>query len=97
MIKEIRGIVQNDPVSFSQCSVFAVEQGEDVYLVISANMQAAKDYIFVESGQEIIIRGGTIEDFHFKGVITAEKSRIALDQEAFSKSRVLQLPERELP
>lgn len=56
--------------------MFAVEQKEDTYLVVSTARQAGKDNIFVEQGQEICIRGSTIEDNNFKGVIVTEQAEI---------------------
>lgn len=76
MRKEIRGFVQNNPILLEQCCMFAVEQKEDTYLVVSTARQAGKDNIFVEQGQEICIRGSTIEDNNFKGVIVIEQAEI---------------------
>lgn len=76
MRKEIRGLVQNNPILLEQCCMFAVEQKEDTYLVVSTARQAGKDNIFVEQGQEICIRGSTIEDNNFKGVIVTEQAEI---------------------
>ena len=76
MRKEIRGFVQNNPILLEQCCMFAVEQKEDTYLVVSTARQAGKDNIFVEQGQEICIRGSTIEDNNFKGVIVTEQAEI---------------------
>ena len=76
MRKEIRGVVQNNPILLEQCCMFAVEQKEDTYLVVSTARQAGKDNIFVEQGQEICIRGSTIEDNNFKGVIVTEQAEI---------------------
>ena len=76
MRKEIRGVVQNNPILLEQCCMFAVEQKEHTYLVVSTARQAGKDNIFVEQGQEICIRGSTIEDNNFKGVIVTEQAEI---------------------
>lgn len=80
--KQLRGIVQQNPVALEQCCIFAVEQGKDLYLVLSTEEQAGKDNIFVERGQEILIRGSMIEEQNFKGVILTERAKIALSREA---------------
>lgn len=81
MVKEIKGIVKENPVMLERCCVFAVEQKNASYLVVSTEWQAGMDNIFVEQGQEISIRGSTIEDSTFKGVVLTEEAKIKIKEE----------------
>lgn len=80
MVKEIRGIVQKNPVLLERCCVFAVEQEKGAYLVVSTERQAGKDNIFVEQGQEICIRGGLMEADSIKGILLTENAKIVLNR-----------------
>lgn len=78
MAKEIQGIVQRNPIMLEQCCLFAVEQKEGSYLVVSTDTQASKDNIFVEQGQKIYIKGSGIDDVNFKGVVVTEKAKVKI-------------------
>lgn len=80
MVKEIRGIVQKNPVLLEQCCVFAVEQENGAYLVVSTERQAGKDNIFVEQGQEICIRGSLVDADSIKGILLTENAKIVLNR-----------------
>ena len=82
MAKEIRGTVQQNPIMLEQCCIFAVEQKEGSYLVVSTDLQASKDNIFVEQGQEIRIQGSGIEDMNFKGVVVTQQAKIEISRDA---------------
>jgi hypothetical protein len=45
-------------------------------MVVSTQMQACKDNIFVEQGQDIAIEGSAVTDLDLKGVIVTEKAKI---------------------
>lgn len=81
MAREIQGIVQRNPVILDKCCIFAVEQKEGSYLVLSTESQADKDSIFVEQGQEISIKGSIFEDKSFKGVLLTEQAKIKIHRE----------------
>lgn len=87
MAKEIRGTVQQNPIMLEQCCIFAVEQKEGSYLVVSTDLQASKDNIFVEQGQEICIKGSGIENLNFKGVVVTEQAEIKISREAVRKTQ----------
>lgn len=78
MTEEIKGIVQENPVTLEQCCLFALKQDDGSYLVVSTDRQASKDSIFVAKGQEMVIRGSVMEDTKFKGVLITEQARINL-------------------
>ena len=85
MTEEVRGIVQENPVTLEQCCLFTLQQEEGSYLVVSTDRQASKDSIFVVKGQEMVIRGSVMEDTKFKGVLITEQARINMKTE-ISKS-----------
>ena len=76
MTEEIKGIVQENPISLEHCCMFSLEQDNGSYLVVSTDRQANKDSIFVAKGQEMVIRGSVMEDTKFKGVLVTEQARI---------------------
>ena len=76
MTEEIKGIVQENPVTLEQCCLFALEQKEGSYLIVSTDRQASKDSIFVAKGQEMVIKGSVLDDTKFKGVLITEQARI---------------------
>lgn len=78
MTEEIKGIVQENPVTLEQCCLFRLEHEEGSYLVISTDRQASKDSIFVAKGQEMVIKGSVMEDTKFKGVLITEQARIKI-------------------
>jgi len=78
MAKEIKGIVRQNPIMLPQCCLFVVEQDDGFYLIVSTDVQAAKDNIFVEQGQEICINGSGIEGMDLKGVLITEQAKINL-------------------
>lgn len=78
MTEEIKGIVQENPVALEQCCLFALEQDDGSYLVVSTDRQASKDNIFVAKGQEMVIKGSVLLDAKFKGVLVTEQARINL-------------------
>ena len=80
MEKEIKGIVNQNPISLPPCCLFVVEQEDGFYLVISTDVQAAKDTIFVEQGQEIWINGSGIEGLNLKGILFTEQARINVNR-----------------
>ena len=82
MAKEIRGTVWQNPIMLEQCCLFAVKQKEGSYLVVSTDLQASKDNIFVEQGQEIRIQGSSIEDMNFKGVVVTQQAKIEISRDA---------------
>ena len=79
MEKKIRGIVLQNPIALEKCCLFAVEQNENIYLILSTDTQATKDNIFVEQGQEICISGNGIEDVDMKGIIITEQAHISIE------------------
>lgn len=80
MAKEIKGIVHKNPLMLDSCCMFTVEQEEETYLVVSTDLQACKDNIFVEQGQQICIKGSSIEDMNFKGVVFTEQAKIKVSR-----------------
>ena len=78
MDKEVKGIVRQNPVMLEQGCIFIVEQDKGSYLIVSTGMQAAKDNIFVEQGQEITIKGSCMETLDLKGVLVTRKAKIVL-------------------
>lgn len=81
MKKEIRGLVKRDPVVLTDCCLFAVEDKGGMYLVVSTERQADKDYVFVKGGQEIRILGSVMEDERFKGILLTQEAQIKLKTE----------------
>lgn len=79
-MKEISGIVRQNPIMLKECCVFSVEQEAALYLVVSTGRQAAKDNIFVQQGQRIHIGGSILTDKDVKGVIVVEQAKIKLDK-----------------
>lgn len=86
MAREIQGIVQKNPIMLERCCLFALEQEEGSYLIVSTDLQACKDNIFVKQGQEVTIRGSGIEDMKFKGVLITEQAKIRISKEAVRKA-----------
>lgn len=78
MDKEVKGIVRQNPVMLEHGCMFVVEQDKGSYLIVSTDMQAAKDNIFVEQGQEISIKGSCMETLDLKGVLITRKAKITL-------------------
>ena len=78
--KKIRGTVRQNPQVLDNCCMFTVRQGDDMYLVISTERQAAKDHIFVKQGEEICIEGNCIADMDIKGIILTERAEIKLSR-----------------
>lgn len=78
---KIKGIVRQNPVALERCAMFAVEDGDNTYLVISTDRQASKDNIFVAKGQEIAIKGSLIEDVGLKGVILTKQAQITIKKD----------------
>lgn len=78
MDKEVKGIVRQNPVILEQGCMFVVEQDKGSYLIVSTDMQATKDKIFVEQGQEITIKGSCMETLDLKGVLITRKAKITL-------------------
>lgn len=78
MIEEVSGIVQENPVVLERCCLFALEQKDGSYLVVSTDKQASKDNIFVTKGQEMYIKGCALGDRRFKGVLITEQARIKI-------------------
>jgi phage-related protein len=76
--KKIQGTVTEQLVLLEQCSLFAVQEQDGFYLIISANEQACKDDVFIRKGQNVQVQGGLLEGKKIKGVIVAEKSQIKL-------------------
>lgn len=76
MVMEISGIVRQNPVILEECCIFSVEQKDGLYLIISKDKQAVKDHIFVQQGQKIHIRGSSLSDKNFKGIIVVEWAKI---------------------
>lgn len=77
-MEKIKGIVSQKPVALERCTMFAVKDEDNTYLVVSTDRQASKDNIFVAKGQEIAIKGSLIEDVGLKGVIVTEQARISI-------------------
>lgn len=80
MRKEIRGLVKRDPIVLTDCCLYAVENNGGMYLVVSTEQQAGKDYVFVRGGQEIRILGSVMEDEKFKGILLTEEAQIKLEK-----------------
>ena len=76
MKKEISGIVQQNPIIHENCCVYAIRKGEEVSLVLSTDMQAYKDDVFVAEGQEIWIQGEAFKVSDIKEIIFTEKASI---------------------
>jgi hypothetical protein len=76
MINKIEGEVIQNPAALDNCCLFTVKTNQGVYMVVSTQMQACKDNIFVEQGQDIAIEGSAITDIDLKGVIVTEKAKI---------------------
>lgn len=76
MDKEIKGIVRQNPIMMEQSCMFVVEQEKGSYLIVLTDIQAAKDSIFVEQGQEISIRGSCLETSYLKGVVITKEAVI---------------------
>ena len=79
---KIKGIVKQNPVVLERCAMFAVEDEDNTYMVVSTDRQAGKDNIFVAKGQEIAIQGSLIEDVGLKGVILTEQAQITIKKNA---------------
>ena len=80
MTEVIKGIVKKNPIALEQCCLFALEQEEGTYLVVSTDRQAGKDNIFVEKGQEMIVQGSVLEDAGFKGVLFTQDAKIKVNK-----------------
>ena len=78
MTEVIRGIVRKNPIALENCCLFALEEEEGMYLVVSTDRQAGKDNIFVEKGQEMIVQGSVLEDAKFRGVLFTQDSKIKI-------------------
>ena len=76
---EINGIVQHNPIMLEECCIFSVEQKDGTYLIVSTDRQAVKDHIFVQRGQRIHIRGSSLTDKNFKGVMVVEWAKISTE------------------
>lgn len=76
MVMEISGIVRQNPIILEECCIFSVEQKDGIYLIVSTDRQAVKDHIFVQQGQKIHIRGSSLSDKNFKGIIVVEWAKI---------------------
>lgn len=89
MVKEITGTVQQNPIMLENCCVFAVDEEEVSYLIISTDRQAGKDNIFVEKGQEICVKGSFLEDKRFQGVVITKQAEIRIDRNAIGQSHAI--------
>lgn len=78
MTEEIKGTVTENPVLLENCCMFLIEQSDAFYLVLSTDVQATKDGIFVTKGQEMIIKGCLMDDVRFKGILVTEQAKINL-------------------
>ena len=78
MEKEVKGMVKQNPIMLEQGCLFVVEQDKDLYLILSTGMQAVKDHIFVEKGQEISIKGHCMEHMDLKGVLVNQEAKNTL-------------------
>lgn len=80
-MREIKGIVDRNPVILEECCIFPVRRADGAYLVVSCDRQAVKDHIFVREGQEISVRGTGADTVEYKGIILAERAKISLTGE----------------
>lgn len=76
---EIIGNVQGESLRIEDCCIFSVEGKEGLYLILSTERQAVKDYIFIEKGQEVQITGSILEQENFKGIFITERSKIKIN------------------
>lgn len=79
-MRELRGIVDQNPVMLEECCIFPVRRADGAYLVVSCDRQAVKDHIFVREGQEISVRGAGVDTVEYKGIIFAERAKICLTE-----------------
>lgn len=82
MEKEITGLVKRNPIMLDQWGIYVVEQDRDVYLIVSSDRQAVKDYIFVEAGQKIRIRGSCMLAEKLTGILITKEAKITLRKTA---------------
>ncbi len=77
---EVSGTVQGTPMILENCCIFSVEGEEGVYLVLSTDRQAVKDYVFVKEGQSIQIAGNSLKQDNIKGIIVTERAKIEIEK-----------------
>ena len=77
---EIKGTVVDQIVCLEQCTLFAVQQKDGCYLIISENRQACKDDVFVRKGQKIRLQGGVLDGKAIKGIMITNNAEIVLRQ-----------------
>lgn len=75
---EIKGTVVDQIICLEQCTLFAVQQRDGYYLIISENRQACKDDVFIRKGQMIRLQGGVLDGKVIKGIMITENANIQL-------------------
>ncbi|SEW31781.1 hypothetical protein [[Clostridium] fimetarium] len=73
----IEGIVIAEPIAFDNQCTFVVQTKNNQYQVISENIQALKDNVFIKTGQTVIIKGVEIIKKDSK-VLFSKNSKIIL-------------------
>ena len=72
MKRKICGYVVVEPVRYLDGCIWGVKSKGSLYWIISSNLQAVKDFIFIHEGQKVDILGET----------TPRNSRILFSEEA---------------
>lgn len=72
----IYGIVKSDPLMIADYTIYEVENEERQYVVISKDLQSAKDAIFIHMGQKVFIQGEVVKQDGFNKIICTERSMI---------------------
>ena len=75
---EIFGIVRGEPTLIENCCVFSLEGKDGLYLILSTDMQAVKDHIFIGRGQTVQVAGSILEQNSFKGILITERAKIKI-------------------
>ena len=78
---EISGTVQGVPTLLENCCIFSIEGEDGLYLILSTDIQAVKDYIFIEKGQEVQVTGSRLEQKRLRGIFVTDKAKIKMKKD----------------
>ena len=77
---EIEGKVTKEPQVMEQWCEFEIESEQGLYKIISYDVQAAKDYIFIKRGQHLHIEGLNVINENNLNLLLSKSSRIELKE-----------------
>ena len=85
MLKEIRGLVECNPIVLDGCSVYLLKHNAENYLVLSREIQSAKDNIFVKKGDKVFLKAGMIDAKAINGFLVTRKSQIEIPKQNYEE------------